>query len=454
MTRAFVLQKSASEPFITDKRLMRKMNALSEAMYKSQCAVVMRISSNWAEFISFCRFLNNKKVSVEGLLERICSGLEVAGRGHVLVLQDTTELNFAAHAAKVKKGVGPVGNNRDCGFFLHSSLVVDAESGEILGLSEAQILTRSWEREKRTPLDCLKLPISEKESFRWPEAANYARLSAAGMVTFVGDRENDIFEFFATCPAYFVVRSRHDRRLERDGDFTGGRVSELLARLAPAAEYRVEIKAEPRQKRAARTAECEIRYAPASIPPPSGKAGQAVKLYVIELKEKGGDGLLWRIYTNHEIKDVDCAVKAIEWYSRRWTIEEMHRSLKSDGMDVESSQMQDGEALKRLTVLALNAALRTLTLVQGRNSEAHCGAVFDAGEITFLNKLLPALEGKTEKQKNPHPRGTMAWAAWIIGRLGGWKGYAKSKPPGIKTMRRGLEKFDAAYFGATLFKEK
>ena len=57
------------------------------------------------------------------------------------------------------------------------------------------------------------------------------------------------------------------------------------------------------------------------------------------------------------------------------------------------------------------------------------------------------MEGKTEKQKNPHPPQTLSWASWVIARLGGWKGYASESPPGPITMLRGLTKFEAQFQG-------
>ena len=51
------------------------------------------------------------------------------------------------------------------------------------------------------------------------------------------------------------------------------------------------------------------------------------------------------------------------------------------------------------------------------------------------------MEGKTEKQKNQLPRNQLSWAAWVIARLGGWKGYQSQPPPGPITMKRGLDKF-------------
>jgi hypothetical protein len=51
------------------------------------------------------------------------------------------------------------------------------------------------------------------------------------------------------------------------------------------------------------------------------------------------------------------------------------------------------------------------------------------------------LEGKTPRQKYPHPTGWLPWLAWIIARLGGWNCYYK--PPGPKTMRTGWDKLAA-----------
>ena len=68
-------------------------------------------------------------------------------------------------------------------------------------------------------------------------------------------------------------------------------------------------------------------------------------------------------------------------------------------------------------------------------------------EIEILHAILPEFEGKTALQKNPHPPETLAWAAWIIAKLGGWDGYPKPKPPGPITFRHGLQYFKSLAHG-------
>ena len=61
----------------------------------------------------------------------------------------------------------------------------------------------------------------------------------------------------------------------------------------------------------------------------------------------------------------------------------------------------------------------------------------------MLAAIERELPGKTAKQSNPHPPGSLPWAAWIVARLGGWTGYASQKPPGPKTIYLGLAEFEA-----------
>ncbi|MCG8512438.1 MAG: hypothetical protein MI741_24745 [Rhodospirillales bacterium] len=92
----------------------------------------------------------------------------------------------------------------------------------------------------------------------------------------------------------------------------------------------------------------------------------------------------------------------------------------------------------------------TLQLVQARDGEPPepAAMVFERDAEDGLEAVAETrYKPRTKLQTNPHAKGTLAWAAWIIARLGGWDGYPKSKPPGPITMKRGLDTCQAILIG-------
>ena len=86
---------------------------------------------------------------------------------------------------------------------------------------------------------------------------------------------------------------------------------------------------------------------------------------------------------------------------------------------------------------------------EGQNIEE----VFTQPEQECLNELNRKLEGKTDKLKNPFSPNQLKWATWIVGRLGGWKGYTSQRTLGLITLKTGLDKFYLIYEGWTLAKD-
>ena len=70
-------------------------------------------------------------------------------------------------------------------------------------------------------------------------------------------------------------------------------------------------------------------------------------------------------------------------------------------------------------------------------------------DIPLLEAYCAKLAGKTERQKNPHPRGSLAYAAWVCARLGGWTGYYGKPSPAV--MLDGWLEIQAAKRGIALF---
>lgn len=93
--------------------------------------------------------------------------------------------------------MGVVGNNTDLGFYIHPTLVLDSESGFPLGLSTVQIWSRALEHQDKKQRNYKKLPIEEKESYKWLLSCSRSQMcltnGGAVMVTHIGNKEKAIY---------------------------------------------------------------------------------------------------------------------------------------------------------------------------------------------------------------------------------------------------------------------
>ena len=105
-----------------------------------------------------------------------------------------------------------------------------------------------------------------------------------------------------------------------------------------------------------------------------------------------------------EVVDADAVREIVRLYRLRWRIEEVFRALKSDGMRLEETQIHDAGRLFKLAVVGLAAACRTIQLVDARDGSPRPATdVIDPVLLPAAEAIGPTLEGKTERQKNPHP---------------------------------------------------
>lgn len=407
-----------------------------------------RLGERRADEVRFGRFLANPKVTVERLIAGWCECTATAASGrHVLAIQDTSELNFRTTPER-RRGLGEIGKGVGRGVLVHAMLALDAESRSCLGLVTGAI----WTRHGRVETPAKARPVEEKESRRWLETAERAKgvLSAAAQVTVIADRESDIYAEWARLPAPgfdLITRVMHDRALS-----DGGRLYTAGADWPEAGQRTIDVLARGPQ-RPARRAALALRFGPVSLKRPQGAKERdlppSVTLTLVEVVEvdppPGAEPIHWRLLTTHRIGDAAQAWQIVDWYTLRWVIEQLFRSLKTQGLRIEDSQLDRAESLINLAALATHAAAVILQLVQARDGRCARPArdAFAAEHLDLLEQLNAKLQGRTTLQHNPHPPHSLAWAAWIIGRLGGWDGYPSSKPPGPITLKHGLDSFHA-----------
>jgi hypothetical protein len=127
----------------------------------------------------------------------------------------------------------------------------------------------------------------------------------------------------------------------------------------------------------------------------------------------------------------------------------LFRTLKTEGLNFESSELESGASLRKLLIMSLAASVEIMQMKQARDgkTDEDASLVFSGEEIECIKNSMPKIEGKTEKLKNPYKAGILAWAAWFIARLGGWSGYASQRPPGVITFRDGWVRFHSFYDG-------
>ncbi|MFN6075767.1 MAG: IS4 family transposase, partial [Fluviicola sp.] len=161
------------------------------------------------------------------------------------------------------------------------------------------------------------------------------------------------------------------------------------------------------------------------------------------------------LLTTHEVSNIEKAIECISWYKKRWFIEELFRVIKTKGFQIESSQLASGLKLKKLLAMTIEAALHIMKLkLSLADDECLAKTIFSKEEEEFIEVLQAKVEGNTQKQKNPYPKNSLAWAAWTIARIAGWTGYGSHGPPGYITIKDGYDRFHLQFEGYLLFKNK
>jgi hypothetical protein len=431
---------------------------LHTALVARPGSCIRRLAGTRAREMQFTRFLRNPSVTAAQMTEHAATVTSTRVRGRdVVVIQDTSEIALGGRRAKAQ-GYGPVGKGGAVrGLLLHAVLAVDAATGGVIGLVDAQVRNRTGgkkvaaRRSRQTP---------EKESQRWIEGTTRAAavLAEADSITGVSDRESDIYEHFVACPSpmHVIVRACQNRNIVPDEARQKGSLYPLIESLPEQGRFTAMIPAAPGRK--ARAAQLSLRFSRVKLCKPRHGAARelpdSIEVTVVDVREtsKLADSapIHWRLLTTHAVADVAQARRIVECYRMRWTIEEYFRTLKTAGFDIEAADIGDPQVMIKFVAAVSVAAVTVMQLVKARDGTTGqtLADAFTPADEPILEAISAKLAGKTAKQQNPHPKGSLAYAAWVVARLGGWTGYYGK--PGPQVMRRGLEDFQRIKYGVHL----
>lgn len=424
-----------------DKRRRARLASLVAAIVEQPTASLPEATGSWAGAKAAYRFLDNAAIRPQAILQAARPAVlaRVAEQPTVLVVQDTTSLDFTAHPAT--QGLGHLENAHCRGLLLHSGLAV-APDGVPLGL----LAQRVWVRPP-TPVGARgqrrKRAYQEKESVRWEqtEAASLAEVPESVQVVTVADREGDIYDWFAAprpARAHLLVRATRERQL------LGARGSLWPTLREQPAAGTLLVEVGPRPGHPARRATCAVRWTQACLRPPRNRpAGSAplpsLTLGAILVQEVdapvGVTSLCWQLLTDLPVATLAEAVQLVQWYTLRWLIERYHLVLKS-GCQVERLQLETAERLQRALALYCLVAWRLLWLTyQARRSpEVSCAVALEGHE-------WQALYCTRHRTTTPPPEPpTLRQAVHWIAQLGGFLGRRHDGEPGVIALWRGLRR--------------
>jgi hypothetical protein len=430
-----------------DKRLNERSVRVLESLAADPEASVNAASRGWAETNGAYRLFQNPSVTPEKILAPHIEATKrrIAQHPTVLIVQDTTELDFTQHPPRDAKCLNTETRK---GLYDHTHLAVTPDRlclgvvGQTQFARDAESLGKTDER--------VNLPIEEKESFRW--LAGYRLASDIkgehpdARIVNVADREADIYDIFVETrkhptPADFVIRAKEPRctpDLAADG---GEAEYEKMLDVVKASPIRgrriVELPKTP--KREARKAELEIRATRVTLKPPHARGRlPQVTLNVVWVEEANapddGTGVSWLLLTTLPIETLDQTLLVLDYYMARWIIEVYFRTLKT-GCRVEEIRLETVDRVKNCLAFYKIVAWRVmqLTYLHRECPKLSVTAVFDDAEWKSVWRI-------TTKKELPASPPTLAEFVPLLATLGGYNCRANDPPPGPQALWTGIRR--------------
>jgi hypothetical protein len=462
-TRAWIADEAGGCNF-KDVRLARRFGKLLGMMSDGIGESVPYACQDWANTKAAYRFFSNDAVSED----QIMAGHFQATRGRlskvnqkILMLHDTCEFSFQRDKdSKIGLlGRPAFGKSKDGrikfitvrGILMHSSLAITLD-GLPLGLAAIKF----WSRKQFKGCNALKrkinptrVPIEEKESFRWLEnlRQSTALMANPRECVHIGDRESDIFELFALADELgtnFLVRTCVDR-LAQDAGTT---VAAEMRKAAVRGRHRIQARNKLGETY---EADLDIKYEQLQVLPPEGKWKDYtdLTLTVIHATERGTprgrEKIAWKLLTNLPVKTLKEAIEKLNWYALRWKIELFHKILKS-GCKAEDSKLRSSERLVNLISIFCIIGWRIfwLTMLHRAEPDLSPTIALDTTEILLLDELVKTKPEATNR------KATVSDYITKIARLGGYLNRASDPPPGNKVMWRGMTKLNDIHLGFLL----
>jgi hypothetical protein len=426
-----------------DERRTQRLVRYAQQMAEKPDASTPRQTEDWAGCKAVYRLFDRPEVTFESVTSTHYQNTRTLPSGRYLVISDTTEIDFGYKSER--QGLGPLTATHRRGFFLHSALVIDAESHQVMGLGMQELWARAAGKRKRVNrVNCRKRPTESEVWGRVIDEVDGLGQDIQGIqFIHVCDRGADNFDVFAHLHLKsdsWVIRAAQLKRKLRTADGTVLKLDEILAAATLKGSYQIWVSANKKQE--ARWAHVEVRSTSVMMLRPREGATAFVMdneicevptniVEVLEVKApKGSAALRWVLYTHESVASFEDCIAVVEHYEQRPVVEEYHKCLKT-GLQVEGRQYETADRLEPVIGVICVQAVRLLQLRD----------VARQAPETPAKKLVPLewVEVLGKITRRPRAINTVREFMRALAGLGGFLGRKSDGEPGWQTIWRGLE---------------
>jgi len=407
---------------------------------------------HWKDLKAAYRLFDCKDVTFAALAEPHWRHTRSLARGTVLLIGDTTELNLSL--ARDITGLGPTGDGRTQGFFLHNSLMVDTASGDIVGMAGQELFYRQPQPEEDNTYRQTQRP---RESEVWGRVIDLVGPPADEVqYIHVFDRGADNLEVFGhllqqRCD--WVIRAAQLHRSVWTSDERKLSLQAALDEQPVLGTYELEVRAAHGQP--PRTARLQVRAAQVTVRRPKRATPYLKQIgfheltqWVVEAREvhppDGVEPLHWVLWTSLPVASFEAAWQVLEYYEKRWLIEEVHKAMKT-GCRLEQRQYAAAHRLEAVAGLTSVLAVRLVQLKTLARAQPDLPAEHVVPKLWLT--MLRAL------RKRPQITTLRDFFRHLAG-LGGFLMRKRDGEPGWITLWRGLDKLLLALRGYNAMQRK
>jgi hypothetical protein len=395
--------------------------------------------------------MENAAVSVEALASAAHRGAarRCADWSMVFVPIDSTSLRV--QDPRDLRGLGPLSSLTDKARGIQAfHAIAVAPTGATLGILGREFWLRS---RVATPASGFKgsHPRTERESYRWVtmlQSVTEQMKTHAPTCTpwFQLDRGGDcwmVIEHAVQHGLMLTVRANQNRALER----AGTSLFPTIRRSAPIGTLHVNVP--DGHRRSTRRACLTLRSLRVQLPIPITRKKRVNReigiVHAIERDSPsdGSERIEWLLLTTRKVCTASDAAEVVFAYTRRWRIEEFHRTWKSGACGIESTRLRAYDHIQRWAVIMGSVAARIehIKLVSRSSPEVPATDCFSQDEIDAVILL------RSKDRPLPYRAGdvpTLGEVTRWVADLGGYMGSKNSPPPGATVLARGLERIETA----------